>query len=205
MFYVFSQIISVILAAPYHDEGDYYDYGYKEPKQRIPEKVVVKQEKTRPVSSYEVTENVNDIPNPNPVVFPIVSNITTKKPLNIVPAANKINTGRDINNVNNVKPNVINDPINNPYYFDIDKEIPDVEELDFDDKDDFSHEVVDETDELPNLRAFLYGLQKGIVNGLNTLQKGIYNVNKNVNEPNVNTNPVLFTAKLREKGGCCKK
>ncbi|XP_028176133.1 uncharacterized protein LOC114364246 [Ostrinia furnacalis] len=199
-------IVSLSLSAPTYDESgeDYYDshedYNSKEYDQRTPARVVVKQEvSTRPPSNYEVTENVVDIPSPKPPANFIIANFTNRTPLNIVPAIARNNS---VQNVNNVTPNARNDPINNYNYFDFDKKhIDSSEEFDDDDDDDedytHDHEEFHEGHKFfPILRAYLYGLKKGIVNGLHSLVgKG----NKSVNEP-YNTNPVLFE-KLRKKNG----
>ncbi|KAL0868108.1 hypothetical protein ABMA27_008744 [Loxostege sticticalis] len=191
----FVLMFSLSLAAPFH--GDFYDYSFGEFDHRKPEKADIKQETQSDVAKfYEVVENVDDIPNPNPVGNPLIANYTTGKPLNVVPEnANIDNSNVAVGDiVNYVTPTVEYKPINNPYDSDFEKENLETDEV------DLNFDVTEQ--EQPSLRSYVFGLLKNaFINGLKSLIQKLFfrNENKYIQEdPNEHSNLVFLLEKLRK-------
>ncbi|CAK1590047.1 unnamed protein product [Parnassius mnemosyne] len=163
---------------------DYYDYTYDD---RVSDKEnVVKTlqnynitTSTSKAATYEVTEIVDDIPNPSTKIGPVISNYTTPIPLNYASVSD--------NNVKNTagNPAIFNNN-NKPSYSFIDEAIYDKESVAKAKKNFFSKlHIKAEYDDKPNIplnsglynniyykpgfKDYIFNIKRGIVNGLHRL------------------------------------
>ncbi|XP_050353698.1 uncharacterized protein LOC126775677 [Nymphalis io] len=182
---IFCFILLTFMAAAYHDGDDDYSNYEDEYENTLSDEEFTKKEEavtTRPVSYYEVTEIVIDIPD-NRTRGPIIANYSIARPLNLAPTTTttlatfeKENSTIENNNNNKVTTNkndndvkITVDPYNN---------IPFV----------------------PIIKEYWLGIKKGIVDGFNS----IINVNEKSNTNNGDNfhsypGPFSFISKLQKQ------
>ncbi|XP_073947718.1 uncharacterized protein [Choristoneura fumiferana] len=204
----------------HNHSDDYEDYEYDDKPRDIQtdKPTVIKTDKAKP--SYEVTENVDDIPNPVINNGPIVANFTIKLPLNNATFQNNSNVSIDKNNRNDKDDfdNFFNGIINefdgeNPHdnknkylkknsisifhvnaEFDNDKETkPTIQNIHVNQRPSFG---------IFNVKDHVDRFRDSIANHIHKLHDNeVYNdVNGGFVVPNIVAGPLSFLSKLQKKG-----
>ncbi|XP_047538574.1 uncharacterized protein LOC125072106 [Vanessa atalanta] len=173
-------ILLMYIVAADDDNDDYNNYEDEYENTLSDEEFTKKDESvtTRPVSRYEVTEIVIDIPD-NRTKGPIVTNYSIARPLNLAPTNitltifEKENNTVDNNNNNKITANK-------------------------NDKDDKITDPYDNLPFMPMIKEYFLGIKKGIVDGFNS----IVHVNEKSNDvDHVRSyeGPLSFLSKLHKQ------
>lgn len=193
---------------------DYYDHSHSEeydydsstdeersmPDEEITSTLTDDPETPRPRSQYEVTENVDDIPNTESPVRPIVSNFTLSIPLNLATntTANfnvTVTDNQSNNNSENSTESINNLKKNSISIFHVKAE--------FDDNNNKQEATpvqnihIHRYPYFGEFKDYIHGVRKGIERGLTSfIHKHKHPI---VNDPNVMAGPVFFFNKFRNK------
>nr|XP_026501407.1 uncharacterized protein LOC113404666 [Vanessa tameamea] len=173
-------ILLKYIVAAYDDSDDYSNYEDEYENTLSDEEFTKKDESvtTRPVSKYEVTEIVIDIPD-NRTKGPIITNYSIARPLNLAPTNITLTTFEKENNT--IESNNNNKITANK-----------------NDKDDKITDPYDNLPFVPKIKEYFLSIKKGIVDGFNSIVR-VNEKSNNVDHVRSYAGPLSFLSKLHKQ------